>query len=106
MEIVIVWIIFSGIAALIAGNKGRSAVGFFFLSMLLSPLIGIIIAAVIVFSLVGFYREKNVAEEAIQEEKKKLEEEKAGANPDAEEIQPEPAPAVLPADEVKPTDKK
>lgn len=34
------------IAAIIAGNKGRSAIGFFILSALLSPLIGIIAALV------------------------------------------------------------
>jgi len=47
MEIFIFWLIFSIIAAAIAGAKGRSAVGIFFISMLLSPLIGIIVALVI-----------------------------------------------------------
>jgi len=40
----ILWIGFSIIAAVVAGNKGRSAVGFFFLALLLSPLIGLIAA--------------------------------------------------------------
>jgi Na+/H+-dicarboxylate symporter len=42
----IVWIGFSCIAAAVAGNKGRSAAGFFFLSILLSPLVGLIAALV------------------------------------------------------------
>ena len=42
--IVFFWICFSFLAAWIAADKGRSGVGFFFLSLLLSPLIGIIAA--------------------------------------------------------------
>jgi len=44
MEIFIVWIVLCFVAGAIAGNKGRSSVGFFFLAFLLSPLIGIIAA--------------------------------------------------------------
>ena len=36
--ILIVWIVLSGVAGAIAGNKGRSGVGFFLLSLILSPL--------------------------------------------------------------------
>jgi hypothetical protein len=43
---VVVWIGLSIIAGVIAGNKGRSSFGFFLLSLLPSPLIGIIAAAV------------------------------------------------------------
>jgi len=46
MTFLIFWIAFSIIAAVIASNKGRSAAGFFFLALLLSPLIGIIAALV------------------------------------------------------------
>ncbi|HAR45048.1 MAG TPA: zinc ribbon domain-containing protein [Nitrospiraceae bacterium] len=46
MEIFIFWLAFSIIPAVIANNKGRSGCGFFFLSVLLSPLIGIIAALV------------------------------------------------------------
>ena len=46
MEILVIWIIFSIIAGAIADHKGRSGIGFFFLSLLLSPLIGIIAALV------------------------------------------------------------
>ena len=44
--IFISWIIFSVVAGVIAAHKGRSGLGFFFLSLLLSPLIGIIAALV------------------------------------------------------------
>lgn len=46
MEIFLGWVIFSILVGVYAGNKGRSGVGFFFLSLLLSPLIGFIVAAV------------------------------------------------------------
>ena len=45
MEWVVGWILFSFVAGAIAGSKGRSGAGYFFLSLLLSPLIGIILAA-------------------------------------------------------------
>lgn len=38
--VVIAWIIFSIIVGVAASNKGRSGWGFFFLSLILSPLIG------------------------------------------------------------------
>jgi len=47
MEIVIFWLFFSIIAGVIASGKARSFFGFFFLSVLLSPLIGIITALVV-----------------------------------------------------------
>ena len=43
---VIVWIVLSILAGVGARNKGRSFAGFFFLSLLLSPLIGLIAMAV------------------------------------------------------------
>jgi Na+/H+-dicarboxylate symporter len=46
MGIFIVWLALSIVAGVIAGNKGRSAFGFFLLAMLLSPLVGIIAAIV------------------------------------------------------------
>jgi hypothetical protein len=46
MEIFILWLFLSIVAGIIASNKGRSGFGFFLLSVLLSPLIGIIAALV------------------------------------------------------------
>ena len=46
MEIFIIWFFLSIIAGVIAINKGRSGIGFFLLSIILSPLIGIIAALV------------------------------------------------------------
>lgn len=46
MEIIIGWLVFSLVAAWIASSKGRSGFGVFVLSVLLSPLIGIIVALV------------------------------------------------------------
>ena len=46
MEIFIGWIALSILAAVIASNKGKSGAGYFFLSLLLSPLIGLIAALV------------------------------------------------------------
>lgn len=42
MEIVIGWFVFSVIAGAIASEKGRSGFGFLLLSLILSPLVGII----------------------------------------------------------------
>jgi len=47
MEIAFLWFAFSMLAGWIAEQKGRSGVGFFFLSIILTPLIGLIAAAVI-----------------------------------------------------------
>jgi uncharacterized Zn-finger protein len=40
------WLFFSIVAAVIAGNKGRSQFGFFLLSVVLSPVVGIIAALI------------------------------------------------------------
>jgi ribosomal protein S14 len=45
MWIFILWIFFCFVAGKIAANKGRSGFGFFLLAFLLSPLVGIICAA-------------------------------------------------------------
>ena len=47
MEIFLLWIGLSFLAGFIAQAKGRSGVGFFFLSALLSPLVGLIVALVV-----------------------------------------------------------
>lgn len=47
MPIFIIWIALSFLAGYIAEQKGRSGVGFFFLSLILSPLVGIIAALVV-----------------------------------------------------------
>lgn len=46
MEYVIIWIVLSIIAAIIARNKARSAIGFFLLAFFLSPIVGIVAALV------------------------------------------------------------
>jgi len=47
MEIVVIWLGLSILAGYIAAKKGRSGFGFFILSVLLSPVIGIIAALVV-----------------------------------------------------------
>jgi phosphate/sulfate permease len=47
MPIFFFWIIFAILVGAYAGNKGRSGVGFFFLSLLISPLVGFLIAALV-----------------------------------------------------------
>jgi len=42
--IFVLWIFFSFVAAIIASNKGRSGAACFFISLVLSPLIGILVA--------------------------------------------------------------
>jgi hypothetical protein len=46
MPWVVLWIGLSLVAGVIAAHKGRSGVGFFLLALLLSPLIGLLAAAV------------------------------------------------------------
>ena len=46
LSIILFWLVGCFVAAAIAGNKGRSEVGFFFIAALLSPLLGILIALV------------------------------------------------------------
>ena len=46
MDYFLYWLAFSIIAGWIASNKGRSGIGFFFLAVILSPLIGIVAALV------------------------------------------------------------
>ena len=47
MEILLVWFVFAAGVAIAAGNKGRSTVGFFLLSALLSPIVGLIVLLVV-----------------------------------------------------------
>jgi hypothetical protein len=44
IAILLTWLILSGVAASVAGNKGRSFGGILFLSLILSPIIGLIVA--------------------------------------------------------------
>jgi hypothetical protein len=46
MEIFVIWLALSILAGIIANRKGRSGIGFFLLSLVLSPLVGIIAALV------------------------------------------------------------
>jgi hypothetical protein len=45
--VVIAWLVLCGAVAVYAGNKGRSGVGFFFLSLFLSPLVGFVVAVAV-----------------------------------------------------------
>ena len=47
MEWVVLWIFFSIVAGMIAARRGRSGFGFFLLSIILSPLVGIVAALVV-----------------------------------------------------------
>lgn len=47
MGLFVVWIAFCFVAGAIASKKGRSALGFFFLSLFLSPVVGIVVAAIV-----------------------------------------------------------
>ena len=47
MEVFIVWIALSILAGVIAAQRGRSGIGFFFLAVFLSPVVGIIAALVV-----------------------------------------------------------
>src|SRR6185437_3221318 len=44
MAILLFWILLAVLVGVYAANKGRSGAGFFFLSLLLSPLVGFLIA--------------------------------------------------------------
>ena len=43
----VMWVVFSAAAAVIASHKGRSALVFFLISMLLSPFLGLIAAMLV-----------------------------------------------------------
>ncbi len=45
LMIIFAWFVFSIVAAVIANARGRAGTGYFLLSMLLTPLVGIILAA-------------------------------------------------------------
>ncbi len=45
--VLILWILFSVVVGTVARNKGRGFAGFFFLSLLLSPVIGLIVIAIL-----------------------------------------------------------
>lgn len=63
--VVVMWLLLSICAGMVARNKGRSFFGFFLLSLLLSPLIGII------FALVMSKNQKKLDETALQHGHKK-----------------------------------
>jgi hypothetical protein len=44
MELVLFWLVFAVVAGVIAASKGRSGLGYFVLSVLLSPVVGLILA--------------------------------------------------------------
>jgi hypothetical protein len=47
MVIFVFWLILATLVGVYASSKGRSGIGFFFIAVLLSPLIGFIIALVV-----------------------------------------------------------
>jgi hypothetical protein len=47
MEIVLAWIIFAFVVAIAAGARGRSGAGWFLISILFSPLVGLILVLVL-----------------------------------------------------------
>lgn len=47
MEIVFFWVAFSVVAGVVAASRGRSGSGYFLLSLVLSPLIGLLLAALL-----------------------------------------------------------
>lgn len=47
MEVFFIWLLFALLVGVLASNRGRSGVGFFLLSAILSPLIGLIVVLVI-----------------------------------------------------------
>lgn len=44
MELLLGWLVFSVVVGVVAAGRGRSGLGYFVLSLLLSPLIGLILA--------------------------------------------------------------
>lgn len=44
MEFILGWLIFSAVAGIIASAKGRSGVGYFLISLVITPLVGLILA--------------------------------------------------------------
>ena len=44
---IFIWIVLSVVAGQLAGSKGRSRLGYFFLSLALSPLVGFIVVAIV-----------------------------------------------------------
>lgn len=47
MELLVVWLLLCAVVGAAASSKGRSGVGFFLLSLILSPLIGGIVALIV-----------------------------------------------------------
>jgi hypothetical protein len=47
MEALALWIILSAVAGIVASSRGRNGPGFFVLSLVLSPLVGLLLAALL-----------------------------------------------------------
>jgi len=47
MEVLLLWLVFSVAVCVVASNRGRSALGWFFLSVLISPLLSILLLLVL-----------------------------------------------------------
>jgi hypothetical protein len=77
MEIVLGWFMFSIVAGIIASSRGRSGFGYFMLSLILSPLIGLILAVAMpslkVPSISGSTTDARAELERNREHKKQLE---------------------------------
>ena len=99
MEFVVGWLLLAVLVALLADSRGRSGVGFFFLSALLSPLLGLIVV------LVTKNPKDEAEKEALRRENHERELESikaiaaAAAKPAAPALGPQPATSV--ADELQ-----
>lgn len=69
MEVFLIWLVFAVLVGVLANSRGRSGFGFFLLSVLLSPLIGLIIVLVIKnLSNVAIAAEQAVIQQAVSAE--------------------------------------
>jgi len=47
MEVLVIWVVLAVIAGVVASGKGRSGVGWFLFAIVLSPLIGLLVVALL-----------------------------------------------------------
>lgn len=102
MEIVFAWLVFAGLVGVLAASRGRSGVGFFLLSTVLSPLVGLVIVLVSSDLKLAANKEaqRRLDEDASQRERqreheKQLEALKALREPPVQAPAPVPAPPAF-----------
>ncbi len=100
MEIVFGWLMLALLVGLLANSRGRSGFGYFLLSTVLSPLLGVIILLVVPnLALQEKQDQQRRAEEAERDRQRQREHEKQLAALQALKSSPTPAPAsVAPAE--------